>query len=340
MTHRRLLPLRRRLPVEPRPGRRQQVRQRRAHALLGEQKQGEPWFLRLFVCLAALAAMNAMLMGRIGLGILTGLGVGMVAFCVAILIEASVEIHVLGHLQAPRSAAMLRALPLLVLAVYISYHLIVWIFPNLGTEYIPAHSDSPAVEAAPGEFPMWASDLISVQTLLRHRQGDPARRLRVDSKGRAQALTSQLLDETLRIPHARIVHNLRPDPGFEPFVDHAVLYRRLLLVLEFHSLPGGSWSHSADGLRAHGTAGASIGLSAARAALHKQCRLRRLRVRVLVVVHSADGRPIQLRAEEPSKGLQVQTAAEFAETVGQLCVEQDGRPAGRRPFSELVHLMD
>lgn len=171
MTHRRLLPLRRRLPVEPRPGRRQQVRQRRAHALLGEQKQGEPWFLRLFVCLAALAAMNAMLMGRIGLGILTGLGVGMVAFCVAILIEASVEIHVLGHLQAPRSAAMLRALPLLELAVYISYHLIVWIFPNLGTEYIPAHSDSPAVEAAPGEFPMWASDLISVQTLLRHRQG-------------------------------------------------------------------------------------------------------------------------------------------------------------------------
>lgn len=45
----------------------------------------------LFVCLAALAAMNAMLMGRIGLGILTGLGVGMVAYCVAILIEASLK---------------------------------------------------------------------------------------------------------------------------------------------------------------------------------------------------------------------------------------------------------
>ncbi|MCT1601235.1 hypothetical protein M3E18_10930 [Kocuria sp. p3-SID1433] len=125
----------------------------------------------LFVCLAALAAMNAVLMGRIGLGILTGLGVGRVAFCVAILIEASVEIHVLEHLQAPRSAAMLRALPLLVLAVYISYLLIVWIFPDLGTEYIPAHSDSSAVGAAPGEFPMWASDLIFVQTLLRHPQG-------------------------------------------------------------------------------------------------------------------------------------------------------------------------
>ena len=107
-----------------------------------------------------------------------------------------------------------------------------------------------------------------------------------------------------------------------------------------HFLPGGSRSHSADGLRAHGTAGAPIGLSAARAAVHMQCRFRRLRVRALVVVHSADGRPIQLRAEEPSKGLQVLTAAEFAETVGQLCVEQDGRPAGRRPFSELVHLMD
>lgn len=65
---------------------------------------------------------------------------------------------------------MPRALPLLVLAMYISYLLIVWIFPNLGTEYIPAHSDSPAVEAAPREFPMWASDLISVETLLRHRQ--------------------------------------------------------------------------------------------------------------------------------------------------------------------------
>jgi hypothetical protein len=66
-------------------------------------------------------------------------------------------------------------LSLIELAVYISYHLIVWIFPNLGTEYIPAHSDSPAVEAAPGEFPMWASDLISVQTLLRHRQGGGSR---------------------------------------------------------------------------------------------------------------------------------------------------------------------
>lgn len=138
----------------------------------------------------------------------------------------------------------------------------------------------------------------------------------------------------------RIVHNLRPDPGFEPFVDHAVLYGRLLLVVESHFLPGGSWSHSADRLRAHGTAGAPIGLSAARAAHRMQCRFRRLRVPALLVVHSADGRPIQLRAEEPSKGLQVLTAAEFAETVGQLCVEQDRRPAGRRPFSELVHLMD
>ncbi|MCT1601234.1 hypothetical protein M3E18_10925 [Kocuria sp. p3-SID1433] len=141
-------------------------------------------------------------------------------------------------------------------------------------------------------------------------------------------------------PHARIVHNLRPDHGFEPFVDHAVLSGRLLLVVESHFLPGGFWSHSADGLRAHGTAGAPIGLSAARVALHMQCRFRRLRVRALLVVHSADGRPIQLRAEEPSKGLQVLTAVEFAEMVGQLCVEQDGRPAGRRPFSELVHLMD
>ena len=68
--------LRRRLPEEPRPGRRQQVRQRRAHALLGEEKQGELWFLTLFVRLAALAAMNAMVMGEIGTGILTGLGVG------------------------------------------------------------------------------------------------------------------------------------------------------------------------------------------------------------------------------------------------------------------------
>lgn len=334
----------------------------------------------LFVCLAALAAMNAMLMGEIGRGILTGLAVGMVAFCVAILIEASLKFMFSDISKHPRSAAMLRALPLLVLmpagfdavailpargalvaiqqlsdpalphpwvlslavlAVYISYLLIVWIFPNLGTEYIPAHFESPAVEAAPGEFPMWASDLMSVESFLQHRQwGDPARRLRVDSKGRAQALTSQLLDEILRIPHARIVHNLRPDPGFEPFVDHAVLCGRLLLVVESHVLPGGSWSHSAEGLRAHGTDGAPIRLSAARAAHRMQCRFRRLRVRALVVVHSADGRPIQLRAEEPSKGLQVLTAAEFAETVGQLCVEQDGRPAGRRPFSELVHLMD
>lgn len=68
--------LRRRLPEEPRPGRRQQVRQRRAHALLGEEKQGELWFLTLFVRLAALGAMNAMVMGEIGTGILTDLGVG------------------------------------------------------------------------------------------------------------------------------------------------------------------------------------------------------------------------------------------------------------------------
>uniref|UniRef100_UPI0028D05A06 hypothetical protein n=1 Tax=Kocuria palustris TaxID=71999 RepID=UPI0028D05A06 len=68
--------LRRRLPEEPRPGRRQQVRQRRAHALLGEEKQGELWFLTLFARLAALDAMNAMVMGEIGTGILTGLGVG------------------------------------------------------------------------------------------------------------------------------------------------------------------------------------------------------------------------------------------------------------------------
>ena len=68
--------LRRRLPEEPRPGRRQQVWQRRAHALLGEEKQGELWFLTLFVRLAALGAMNAMVMGEIGTGILTGLGVG------------------------------------------------------------------------------------------------------------------------------------------------------------------------------------------------------------------------------------------------------------------------
>jgi hypothetical protein len=123
------------------------------------------------------------------------------------------------------------------------------------------------------------------------------------------------------------VHNLRPDPGFEPLVDHAVLYGRLLLVVESHFLPGGSWSHSADRLRAHGTAGAPIGLSAARAAHRMQCRFRRLRVPALLVVHSADGRPIQLRAEEPSKGLQVLTAAEFAETVGQLCVEQADVPS-------------
>ncbi|EME37653.1 hypothetical protein C884_01027 [Kocuria palustris PEL] len=67
--------LRRRLPEEPRPGR-QQVRQRRAHAALGEERQGELWFLTLFVCLAALVAMNAMVMGEIGTVILTGLGVG------------------------------------------------------------------------------------------------------------------------------------------------------------------------------------------------------------------------------------------------------------------------
>lgn len=232
--------------------------------------------------------MNAMVMGEIGTGILTGLGLGMVAFCVAILIEASLEFMFSDISEHPRSAAMLRALPLLVpagfdavailpargalvaiqqlsdptlphprvlsqivLAVCISYLLIVRIFPNLGTEYIPAHFDSPAVEAAPGEFPTWASDLISVETLLRHRQwwGDPARRLRVD---------------------------------------HAVLYGRLLLVVESHLLPGGSWSHSADGLRAHGTAGAPIGLSAARAAHRMQCRFRCLRVRALVVVHCAD----------------------------------------------------
>ena len=43
---------------------------------MGEEKQGELWFLTLFVRLAALAAMNAMVMGEIGTGILTGLGVG------------------------------------------------------------------------------------------------------------------------------------------------------------------------------------------------------------------------------------------------------------------------
>lgn len=372
--------LRRRLPDEPRPGRRKQARQRRVHALLGEEKQGELLLLMLFVCLAGLAAMNAMLMGEIGPGILTGLAVGMVAVCVAILVEVSLKFMFSDITKHPRSAAMLRALPLLVLmpagfdavailpargalvaiqqlsdptlphpwllslavlAVYISYLLIVWIFPNLGNEYIPANFDSPAVEAAPGEFPLWASDLMPVERFIQHRQwGEPARGLSIDAKGRAQALTSQLLDEIARIPYVRIVHNLRPDPGFEPFVDHAVLCGRLLLVVESHYLPGGPWSYGADGLRAHGPGGFLIQLDAARAAHRMRCRFRRLTVRALVVVHTADGKPVQLTAGESSEGVQVLTAAEFAETVGQLCVQQDGRPAGRRPFSELVHLMD